>query len=236
MKKWILLLLTVVLVLSLCACGGNQSIVEEPEGPDGIEFFGGIWYDEGRDLWLEVYYDGTWCTFVDGGMLSSYGSLTIEGMVSTLTPTEGSDHYVLTAGEDILTDENGQELFHVTEVGIRKPLIVNELDVPDILAPDTVVDGEVATSFAMEYAGFYISEDGIYGLDVYEDGTYDLQEFGLLVESGSFLRLTEPAYHEIYAIDPDMRQYRLVLAQEERIYLGGCGAFAPGTKAVNPEE
>lgn len=236
MKKWILLLLTAALMLSMCACGGNQSIVEELEGPEGIEFFTGIWYDEGQDLWLEVYYDGTWCTFVDGGMLSSYGTLTIQGAVGTLTPTEGADRYVLTASEDILTDGNGQELFHVTEVGIRKPLIVNELDVPDTISSDTNVDGSVDLSFAKEYAGFYISEDGIYGLDVYEDGTYDLQEFGLLIESGRFLRLTEPAYDQIYAVDPDMKEVRLVLPREERIYLGGCGAFAPGAKAADTGE
>ncbi len=236
MKKWVLLLLAVVMLFTLSACGGNENIVEDLEGPDGIDSFAGLWYDEGRDLWLEVYYDGTWCTFVDGGMLQSYGSLTIDQMVGTLVPTEGEDRYVLTAGEENLTDENGQVLFHVTEVGIRKPLIVNELDVPDVLPSDTTVEGETALSFAKQYAGFYISEDGIYGLDVYEDGTYELQEFGLLIESGSLLRLTEPAYDQIYAIDTDMKEYRLVLAEEERLYLGGCGAFAPGKKAVSSDE
>ena len=236
MKKWILLLLVVCLALSLAACGGEKNIVEDLEGPEGIDLFAGIWYYEARDLWLEIYYDGSWCSFEDGGMLRAFGQVAIDGDLGTLEPTEGEDRFVLTAREGKLTDEEGAILFHVTEVGIRKPLIVNDLGLPDILPEDTKVAGDVARSFAKEYVGFYISEDGIYGLEVFEDGTFELLEYGLLVESGSFLCVTDPDYGEIYSVDTDMLKYRLVIAQEERLYLGECGIFAPGEKSTGSDE
>lgn len=240
MKKWVLLLLTLCLAFSLVACGGEEAteenIVEDLEGPEGIELFAGLWYYERRDLWVEVYYDGSWCSFEDGGMLRSFGTMTIADGVGTLAPTEGEDAFVFIAGEDSLSDEAGNSLFHVTEVGIQKPLIVNDLGVPDVLPSDARVEGKVDSSFVKDYAGFYISEDGIFALELFEDGTYEIQEYGLLVESGSFLRLTEPDYGEIYAIDTDMQKYRLVIAQEERIYLGECGIFAPGEKATLSDE
>ena len=236
MKKWILLLLTLCMAVSLVACGGEKSIVEDLEGPEGIELFGGIWFYESRDLWVEVYYDGSWCSFEDGGMLRSFGMMTIEGNVGTFEPTEGQDGFVLIAVEDQLTDPEGNALFHVTEVGIRKPLIVNDLGVPLALDGGVIVEGTVDTSFVKKYAGFYISEDGIFALELFADGTFELQEYGLLVESGSFLRLTEPNYNEIYSVDRDMQKYRLVIGEDERLLLGDCGIFAPGEKATHSDE
>lgn len=235
MKKWILLLLSLCLLFGMAACG-EQNIVEDLEGPEGIDLFTGIWYCEKRDVWIEIYYDGSWCSFEDGGMLRSYGPMTVAGNVGSLDPTEGTDSFLLTATEGKLTDDLGFTLFKVTEVGVRKPLIVNDLGVPDTLSSGTKVEGEVDLSFAKKYAGFYISEDGIFAVELFEDGTYDLQEYGLLVESGRFLRLTEPDYGQIYAVAPNMKEYRLVIAQEERLYLGGCGAFAPGEKSTGTEE
>lgn len=240
MKKWVLLLLTLCLAFSLVACGGEEAteenIVEDLEGPEGIELFAGLWYYERRDLWVEVYYDGSWCSFEDGGMLRSFGTMTIADGVGTLAPTEGEDAFVFIAGEDSLSDEAGNSLFHVTEVGIQKPLIHNELNVPDTIAPNVTVEGKVDPSFVKSYEGFYISEDGIYALEIFADGTYDLQEYGLLVESGSVLRVTEPAYGQFYAVDRDMLKYRLIIPQEERLYVGDCGIFAPGEKAMPSDE
>ncbi len=235
MKRWITLLLALCLLFSLASCG-EQDIVEELEGPEGIDLFAGIWYCEKRDVWIEIYYDGSWCSFEDGGMLRSYGPMTVAGNVGSLDPTEGTDSFLLTATEGKLIDDLGYTLFKVTEVGVRKPLIVNDLGVPDTISFKTKVEGEVDCSFAKEYAGFYISEDGIFGLELFDDGTYELQEYGLLIEAGSFLRLTEPDYGQIYAVAPNMKEYRLVIAQEERLYLGGCGAFAPGEKSTGTEE
>ena len=236
MKKWLIPILMVVLCLTLCSCKGNDSIVEELEGPEGIEQFASLRYCAEQDLWLEIYYDGTWCTFEDGGMLRSNGSMTIEGNVGTLTPAEGSDSFQLTSLDDTITDQFGYSYYRVTEVGIRKPLIVNELGVPDTLESNAKVEGTPDLALAETYAGFYISEDGIYGLDIYPDGTYDLQEFGLLIESGSLLALTEPAYGQTYAVGTDAENYRLVIPQEERLYFGGCGGFAPGQKAIPSDE
>ena len=236
MKKWIMFLLVISVVFVFTACKGEEDIVGEIDGPEGIDQFVGIWYCENRDLWVEIYYDGSWCSFEDGGMLRSFGPMTIQGNVGTLEPTEGTDSFVLTADAGGLTEASGDALFKVTEVGTRKPLIVNDLGVPDILPEDETVEGETALSFAKEYEGFYISEDGIFALEVFADGTFELQEYGLLVESGSFLRLTEPDYGEIYSVDRDMMKYRLIIAREERIYLGQCGIFAPGEKAVPTDE
>ncbi len=233
MKKWSLLLLTLCLLFCLSGCNGNEpeNIVEDLEGPEGIGLFGGLWYYEDRDLWIEIYYDGTWCSFEDGGMLRSFGPITIEGQVGTLVPKEGEDRFTLTAVEDRLRDGEGKLLFQVTEVGIRKPLIVNDRGVPIALSGDVLIEGEVDPSFVKKYAGFYISEDGIFALELFEDGTFELQEYGLLVESGTFLRLTDPDYGEIYTVDRDMQKYRLVIEEEERLYLGDCGIFAPGEKS-----
>ncbi len=236
MKKWVIFLLVISIVFAFTACKGNEDIVGEIEGPDGIDQFAGLWYCENRDLWVEVYYDGTWCTFEDGGMLRSFGSMTIQGNVGSLEPTEGTDSFILTAKEGGITDDLGNTMFKVTEVGTRKPLIVNDLGIPDVLEKDATVEGKTALSFAKEYEGFYISEDGIFALEVFADGTFELQEYGLLVESGDFLRLAEPDYGEIYSVDRDMMKYRLVIPQEERIYLGGCGIFAPGEKATTSDE
>ena len=233
MKKWILLLLCLSLLISSAGCGMKEpeNIVEDLEGPEGIDFFAGLWYCENRDLWVEIYYDGTWCSFEDGGVLRSYGPVTIEEQVAELQPTEGTDAFVFTARNGLLADDLGYELFKVTEVGVRKPLIVNELGVPDVLSGDETVEGQVDSAFVKKYAGFYISEDGIFALELFEDGTFELQEYGLLVESGTFLRLTEPDYGEIYSVDRDMQKYRLVIEQEDRLYLGDCGIFAPGEKS-----
>ena len=235
MKKWIVLLLTLCLLLSATACG-QQDIVEEIEGPDGIDLFAGIWYYEPRDLWIEIYYDGSWCSFEDGGMLRSYGPMTIGENVGTLEPTEGTDTFLLTAKDGALTDEQGHTLFKVTEVGVRKPMITNDLDVPNTIPAHEKVEGTVDGTFCQTYAGFYISEDGIFALELFADGSYEIQEYGLLVESGTFLRLTEPNYGQIYAVDRDMGKYRLVIPQEERLYLGDCGIFTPGEKGTPGEE
>lgn len=236
MKKWIVLLLALCLTFCAVACGSEKNIVEDMEGPEGIDQFVGIWYCENPELWVEIYYDGSWCSFEDGGMLRSFGPITIQENIGTLSPTEGTDSFVLTAKDGQLTDDFGNTMFKVTEVGIRKPLILNELGVPDMLEKDAKVEGDVDRSFVKTYAGFYISEDGIFALELFEDGTYEIQEYGLLVESGSFLRITEPDYGEIYAVDTDMQQYRLVIAQEERLYIGQCGIFAPGEKGNSGEE
>ncbi len=238
MKKWILLLLCSCLLICLWGCKGDEpeNIVEDLEGPEGIEFFAGLWYCENRDLWVEVYYDGTWCSFEDGGMLRSCGPVTVSGTVASLEPTEGTDAFLLTAEDGRLTDELGYSLFKVTEVGVRKPLIINDLGVPDILPPDTETQGTVDTSLARKYAGFYISEDGIFALEIFADGQYELQEYGLLVESGSLMHLTEPDYGQTYAVDRDMLKYRLVIPEEDRLYLGDCGIFAPGEKNEGAEE
>ncbi len=238
MKKWSLLILCLSLLMCLAGCGGKEpeNIVGDLEGPEGIAFFGGLWYHEDQDLWIEIYYDGTWCSFEDGGMLRSFGDVTIDGQVGTLTPKEGEDRFILTATEDRLRDEEGKILFQVTEVGIRKPLIVNDRDVPIMLSGDEIVEGEIDWAFVKEYAGFYISEDGIFALEIFEDGTFEIQEYGLLIESGSFLRLTEPNYGEIFSVDRDLQKYRLVIPEEERLYLGECGIFAPGEKGTGAEE
>ncbi len=238
MKKWILLLLCSCLLFCLWGCNGDEpeNIVEDLKGPEGIEFFAGLWYCENRDVWVEVYYDGTWCSFEDGGMLRSYGSVTVSGTMATLDPIEGTDSFLLTATDGKLTDDLGYSLFKVTEVGVRKPLIINDLGVPDILPPDTKIRGDVDNRLAKEYAGFYISEDGIFALELYADGQYELQEYGLLIESGSFMHLTEPDHGQTYAVDMDMQKYRLVIVEEERLYLGDCGIFAPGEKSEGSEE
>lgn len=238
MKKWIVLILSLTLLLCLVGCGnkGPENIVEDLEGPEGIECFAGLWYCENRDIWVEVYYDGTWCSFEDGGMLRSYGPVTVSGTMATLEPTEGGDSFLFTAMNGKLTDDLGSSLFKVTEVGVRKPLIINDLGVPDILPSDTEIRGNVDNGLAKEYAGFYISEDGIFALEVFVDGRYELQEYGLLVESGSFMHLTEPDHGQTYAVDMDMRKYRLVIAEEERLYLGDCGIFVPGEKSEGAEE
>ena len=235
MRKWIVLLLSLCILFAMTACT-EENIVEDLEGPEGIELFAGIWYYENKDLWIEIYYDGAWCSFEDGGMLRSYGTATITGEVGNLSPTEGADSFLLSAKSGLLADDLGNTLFRVTEVGVRKPLIVNNLGIPDILPEKTEVVGTVDLTMAKEYAGFYISEDGIFALELFPDGTYELLEYGLLVESGSFLRLTEPNYGEVYAVDLDMQKYRLVIAQEERLYLGDCGIFAPGEKAAPLDE
>ena len=238
MKKWILLILSLSLLICLAGCGNKEeeNIVEDLEGPEGIDLFAGLWYYEESDLWVEVYYDGTWCSFEDGGMLRSFGSMTIDGQVGTLEPTEGEDRFTFTATEGKLTDAGGKTLFKVTEVGIRKPLMVNDLGVPDTISFKTEVEGDVDLAMVKEYAGFYISEDGIFALELFEDGSYELQEYGLLIENGSFLRLTVPYEGQIYAVDRDMKEYRLVITQEERIYLGNCGIFAPGEKSSASDE
>ena len=238
MKKWILLLLCFCLLFSLMGCKGDEpeNIVEDLEGPEGIDLFAGLWYCENRDLWVEIYYDGTWCCFEDGGILRSYGPVTITAQVAALEPTEGQDFFLLNVADGKLTDDLGYSLFKVTEVGVRKPLIINDLGVPDILPPDTKIQGEADTRMAKEYAGFYISEDGIFALELFADGQYELQEYGLLVESGSFMYLTEPNHGQTYAVDTDMQKYRLVIPEDERLYLGDCGIFAPGEKSVDSGE
>ena len=236
MKKWLLLLLSLCLAIGLVACGGNENIVDDIEGPEGIEDFAGIWYCENQNLWVEIYYDGSWCSFEDGGMIRSYGPMTIQEKVGTLTPTEGTDTFVLTASEGSLTDDRGNAMFKVTEVGIRKPLMVNTSGAPDTLETDAKVEGTADLSFAKKYEGFYISEDRIYALEIFTDGTYEFQEYGLMVESGTVLRLTAPEAGQLYLVDTDMLKYRLVLPEEERLYIGDCGAFAPGEKSTGGEE
>ncbi|MBR6825119.1 MAG: hypothetical protein IKM59_01090 [Oscillospiraceae bacterium] len=238
MKKWILLLISLCLALALCACGEKEpeNIVEDLEGPEGIDLFAGLWYHEEADLWVEIYYDGAWCTFEEGGILRSYGSLTIENRTATLEPKEGEDKLILTAGDGKLTDPENVALFQVTEVGVRKPLIVNDLGVPDTLSSDTKAEGDVDPSFVETYAGFYISEDGIYALELFADGGYEIQEYGLITEKGSVLRLTEPERGQLYAVATEGKAHRLLLAQEERLYVGGIGTFAPGEKGIASDE
>ena len=238
MKKWILLLLCLSLLMCMAGCGEKEpeNIVEDLEGPEGIELFAGLWYCEHRDLWVEIYYDGTWCSFEDGGLLRAYGSVTIAESVAVLEPKEGEESWSFRSSNGKLTDDLGYTLFQVTEVGVRKPLIMNELGVPDVLPEDETAEGQVDSAFVKKYAGFYISEDGIFALEIFEDGTFELQEYGLLIESGSILRLTEPDYGEIYTVDRDVQKYRLVIPEEERLYLGDCGIFAPGEKSSTTGE
>lgn len=238
MKKWILLFLGLCLLLSMGACKNKapEDIVEELVGPEGIDDFAGLWYHEEKDLWIEVNYDGSWCSFEDGGMLRSHGPMTIDGQVGTLEPKEGEERFALTAADGGLIDEQGVALFRVTEVGVRKPLIVNDLGVPDRISSDIKIAGVPAPDLGKNYAGFYISEDGIFALEIFADGGYELQEYGLLIESGSLLCVTDPDYGQVYAVDTDSKECRLVIPQEERLYLGGCGAFAPGEKGGEIEE
>ena len=95
MKKWILLLLCLSLLVCMAGCGEKEpeNIVEDLEGPEGIELFAGLWYCEHRDLWVEIYYDGTWCSFEDGGLLRAYGSVTIAESVAVLEPKEGEESW-----------------------------------------------------------------------------------------------------------------------------------------------
>lgn len=146
MKKWILLLLCLSLLVCMAGCGEKEpeNIVEDLEGPEGIELFAGLWYCEHRDLWVEIYYDGTWCSFEDGGLLRAYGSVTIAESVAVLEPKEGEESWSFTSSNGKLTDDLGYTLFQVTEVGVRKPLIVNELGVPDVLPEDETAEGRVS--------------------------------------------------------------------------------------------
>ncbi|MBP3411879.1 MAG: hypothetical protein J6K89_01330 [Oscillospiraceae bacterium] len=236
-KKAVIFLFLFCLLLALGACGTEtENIVEDLKGPEGIELFAGLWYYEEQSVWIEVYYDGTWCSFEDGGMIRSYGKLDIDGQQADLKPTEGQDSYVFAASEGALLDAAGKSLFQVTEVGIVKPLIVNTLGVPDSIPSEERVQGQPDTTLAETYAGFYVSENGIYALELETDASYELQEYGMVIEKGQFLHLTEPDYGQSYAVAEESAEYRLILTQEERLYLHGCGAFAPVEKTELQED
>lgn len=236
-KKYVIWILVLCLLLPLWGCGkGEQEdIVEELEGPEGIELFAGLWYYEARNLWIEIYYDGAWCSFEDGGMLRSHGDLTITEDTAVLEPKEGEDRFSLQSFGRILSDEGGNSLIRVTEVGITKPPIINDLGIPDTISSMDMFEGEAAPDFCKEHAGFYISEDGVYALELWADGRFELQEYGMVIESGELVRAVEPDYGQIYTVDPESTQYRLLFVQEGRLYLGGCGTFAPGEKG-SPED
>ena len=235
MKKLLVCFLLAVMVLGLCACGESENIVEDLEGPDGIEDFAGLWYTADAGLWIEVYYDGAWCSFEDGGMLRSYGELRIEDKTATLEPTDGEDRFVILCEKEGLRLENGGELIAVTEVGITKPVLVNDRGAEDLLPKKKLV-GETDLSFAGEYAGFYISEDGVYAIEIFADGSFELQEFGMVVEEGQILRMSKTEKGELYTYDKEVEEGRLIFASGERLYVGGIGTFAPGEKSEPSDE
>ncbi len=235
MKKIFGLLLLLCLVLSLCACGESENIVEDLDGPEGIEDFAGLWYAPSRELWVEIYYDGAWCSFSDGGMLRSYGDLSINSKTATLEPSDGEDRFVILCEKDGLSLEDGGELFAVTEVGITKPQLVNDRGAKDLLPRKKLV-GETDTAFAKEYEGFYISEDGVYAIEIFADGSFELQEYGMVVEEGQILRMSKTEKGELYTCDREVEEGRLLFASEERLYVGGIGTFAPGEKSEPSDE
>lgn len=235
MKKamaWLLVLC--FLLLSACA-GGQEDIVDELEGPEGIDHFAGLWYYEFRELWIEIYYDGAWCSFTDGGLLRSYGDITIEGDRAHLEPTEGVDRLTLLHREGLLTDERGEPLIPVTEVGITRPKLVNDSGAPDTMEAEGKLQGEVDQAFCAEYQGFYISEDGVYALEIWDSGAFELQEYGLVIESGQLRRMNDTDHRQIYTVDPNGALLRLILPKGDRLYIGGIGTFAHGEKG-SPED
>lgn len=235
LKKLLLFFLLAVMVLGLCACGESENIVEDLEGPEGIEDFAGLWYSSDLNLWIEIYYDGAWCSFEDGGMLRSYGELSVEDKSATLEPSDGDDRFVILCRKEGLRLENGGELIPVTEVGITKPVLVNDRGAKDLL-PKRKLHGETDLTFAGEYEGFYISEDGIYAIEIFGDGSFKLQEYGMVVEAGQILRMSKTEKGELYTCDQEAEEGRLVFAAEERLYVGGIGTFAPGEKSEPSDE
>ena len=223
------------MLLSLCACGGSETIVEDLEGPKGVENFVGLWYAPSMELWIEVYYDGAWCSFDDGGMLRSYGDLRIDEKMAALEPEDGEDSFVLLREKESLRLDNGELLLAVTEVGITQPALVNDRGAKDLLPKKKLV-GQADTDFCQSYKGFYISEDGIYAIEIFSGGTYELQEYGFMLEAGDILRLSKHEKGELYTCPDEGEEGRLVFAEGERLYLGGIGTFAPGEKPIPTDE
>ena len=235
LKKLLIFILLAVMVMGLCACGESENIVEDLEGPEGIDNFAGLWYTADMNLWIEIYYDGAWCSFEDGGMLRSYGDLSIEGESASLEPTDGEDRFVILREKEGLRLENGGELIAVTEVGITEPVLVNDRGAKDLLPRKKLV-GDADLNFAEEYEGFYISEDGIYAIEIFADGSFKLQEYGMVVEEGQILRMSKTEKGELYTCDQEAEEGRLLFASGERLYVGGIGTFAPGEKSEPSDE
>lgn len=238
MKKIVAWLLLLGLIFTLCACkkAEPENIVEDVVGPEGIDDFAGLWYAPSLNLWIEIYYTGDWCSFETGGVLRSSGVLTISGSEATLEPTlEGEDHFIIVRSDSGLRLSDGGELYAVTEVSITKPMLVNDRGVEDLL-PRKDLEGTVDPDFSQAYEGFYISEDGIYAIEIFEDGSFELQEYGMIIEKGEILRLSKPASGELYTNTKDSEEGRLIFSSEERLYIGGIGTFTPGEKAEPSDE
>ena len=102
MKRFISILLAVILCLSLAACSGGG---EKPAETEDLTPFTGLWEYGDQEYWLQIRDDHTWVSKDAGGEDQNNGTFAVEGSTLTFQDQNGDEVLLLSWTGDTLYDE-----------------------------------------------------------------------------------------------------------------------------------
>lgn len=113
MKKYICIILVVIMLLSLAACGGEalEEPTSEPTQYLDMESISGYWKYDDYDYYFAIYAESIWMLYNMAGTEQYGGELTLKDDVMTLRDANGDKAYIFTVNNfDQLTDTEGDTL------------------------------------------------------------------------------------------------------------------------------
>ena len=131
-REFLTLALSLLLLLSLTACGGSSETPEEPEEAGaGISDYVGLWEYVDENLWLMIYEDETWESLSDQEAVIEWGTVLVDETGITLCLDGTDDMLTLTPTEngDLIVGENEGVLIPVDSIQPQPYFTRNGLEI-----------------------------------------------------------------------------------------------------------